>query len=275
MLNFGNKKIFKLIEKDNQEKLEAYIEKHPECLTMTTKSDENLLIGYAAACYYNLSLKTLLKYDAGLNTPNKWGYPPIATAINSRNLSGVKLLIEAGVDCHCVLESGSTLLHLAARYWDTELIELLIAQGLDPNAQDEDGNTPLHIAASYDRSNVAHTLLAHNADPTIRNKNGKFPQNRTRDKDIQIQIKEALSGKFIQEGDFLVSVSTFAQLANIDETALYNFQARTVSYQYNNTGKSLTKSFDEAISKTELQNATKFLDSKNGNLCGYTPTLIK
>ncbi len=72
---------------------------------------------------------------------------------------------------------GNTLLHLAAMYANTEVVNLLLQQaGIDVNARNADNRTPLHCAAAgrqldqgstlADYEVVFNSLLAQGADPT-------------------------------------------------------------------------------------------------------------
>ena len=60
---------------------------------------------------------------------------------------------------------GTTLLHLASRTSNLQLIRLLILEGGDVNAQDEDGETPLHCAMAREGNyDVARLLIENGAD---------------------------------------------------------------------------------------------------------------
>ena len=62
---------------------------------------------------------------------------------------------------------GTTLLHLASRTSNLQLIWLLIQEGGDVNAQDEDGETPLHCAMAREGNyHVARLLIENGSDLT-------------------------------------------------------------------------------------------------------------
>lgn len=71
---------------------------------------------------------------------------------------------------------GITLLHVACKTTNRELIKLLIQEGGDVNARDEDGDTPLHWAmARKDRYDIARILLENGADLANVTVDGRTP----------------------------------------------------------------------------------------------------
>ncbi len=81
-------------------------------------------------------------------------------------LNNVQSLLSAGkASPRDATIHGTTLLHLATKTSDLELIRLLILEGADVNAGDEDGDTPLHWAMTRKGNfNVARLLIENGAD---------------------------------------------------------------------------------------------------------------
>lgn len=101
-------------------------------------------------------------------------------------------LIKAGAPVDALtVEPAETMLHLAVRGGDPELVRLMIDQGIDVNARSSSSRedltpvptgwwsleeqTPLHFAARLDHVEAAQILLESEADITARDRNGWTP----------------------------------------------------------------------------------------------------
>lgn len=86
--------------------------------------------------------------------------------VEEGSVDGVQRLLGAGrATPREITIHGITLLHLASKTSNLELIRLLIREGGDVNAQDEDGDTPLHWAmARKGNYDVARLLIENGAD---------------------------------------------------------------------------------------------------------------
>lgn len=75
--------------------------------------------------------------------------------------------------------SGTTALHMAARYGHTDMLKVMIEKGADISLTEdepaESGNTPLHTACIYGTVDVVKLLMASGADDSIQNINGETP----------------------------------------------------------------------------------------------------
>lgn len=80
--------------------------------------------------------------------------------------------IDNGLDVKETDDNGVTLLMVAMRQGNPDIIDILLKEGADVNAQDNDGNTALMY--TFNLINVEH-LVRHGADFTIKNKNGDDP----------------------------------------------------------------------------------------------------
>jgi ankyrin repeat protein len=68
-------------------------------------------------------------------------------------------LIRAGAQLDQKDEFGTTALHYAITYKNTDVINLLLAHGANVAVQDNDGSTPLHYACEHKLYEVAAALL--------------------------------------------------------------------------------------------------------------------
>jgi len=84
-----------------------------------------------------------------------------------QDLDILAALLDGGANVGQTNQRGSTLLHLAARRGDCEVIQLAIIFGGNVNALGERGWTPLHEAVSNHQVTAARLLLASGADPKI------------------------------------------------------------------------------------------------------------
>lgn len=256
-MGFWKKNIFDYIEKNDPEKLEQYIKKNPNSVKLKYKGRGASTAEFAVDRNCTKALQVLVDAGAPLEEL-RWGRTPLLNALADYRWDCAKILIKGGANVFAVSQySRSNALHMIANRDSAELMQELIDRGVDVNAQDDNGLTPLHSAGCHSSAN-ARILLKNKADPTIRNNDGLMPHQYGKDDNAKIAIKEALSGRFMQENHHLVSIVEFATACSVDEARLYNFQAETITYQNNKSGESLTRSFDEAVSKAELKAATDF-----------------
>ncbi len=94
------------------------------------------------------------------------GSAEIVQRVKEGSVDIVQCLIGAGkATSKDVTIHGTTLLHLASRTSNLQLIRLLVLEGGDVNAQDEDGETPLHWAMAREGNyDVARLLIENGAD---------------------------------------------------------------------------------------------------------------
>lgn len=98
-----------------------------------------------------------------LNARDENGMTPIEKAILSQDLSQVAFMIVVGADLSIRTKEGDTLLHMAAKLNNSDLILMLLDQGLDPNLTNAQGITPSHISALYRNLITMQMLVAHGA----------------------------------------------------------------------------------------------------------------
>jgi len=110
--------------------------------------------------------------DAGAD-PNKQvqyvtlALPPVGLAAFSRNLGGVRTLLERGADVNAKGSGGHTPLILAAAADPPSkaVVELLLSRGADPNLTDNEGSTALDWALLQGESDITALLRQRGAKP--------------------------------------------------------------------------------------------------------------
>ena len=94
---------------------------------------------------------------------------------------------------------GTTILHLAIRCAETQVVEQILAMltaqpdlELDLNSQDREGNTPLHLASMLGRATIVQSLLDQKGiDSSILNYKGRSPLDLARSPEIFQQLQYA------------------------------------------------------------------------------------
>jgi ankyrin repeat protein len=115
------------------------------------------------------------KYLIGrLNKESKGIFDALCTAVLNDHIEIVKRLITLNSELlnerHLV--QNATILHIAARQDNKEIIEFLLKKELDINEMTSDKNTALHIAATEGNINTVKTLLKNKAKLDIKNASG-------------------------------------------------------------------------------------------------------
>ncbi|KAL9121111.1 MAG: hypothetical protein Q9187_002335 [Circinaria calcarea] len=101
----------------------------------------------------------------------------IMRCVEEGSVEGVQRMLGAGrATSRDVTIHGTTLLHLASKTRNIELIRLLIQEGGDLNAQDGDGDTPLHWAmARKGNYDTVRLLIENGADLANNTVDGRTP----------------------------------------------------------------------------------------------------
>ncbi len=97
----------------------------------------------------------------------------LSEAVFIGDFTSVKQALVSGIDANTKdLQSGSTLLALAALMGHTEIVSLFLDHGADVDIRSKDGGTALHAAAFLGRIETVKLLLDNGADTMLRNNMG-------------------------------------------------------------------------------------------------------
>lgn len=111
----------------------------------------------------------LLQNGYGPNHQCPSGHYVLHSAVKSRNLDMVKLLVDAGAQVDIRnLQQGRTPLHLAVEEDLGEIAEYLIDSKADVNAVDYQHRTPLHFAVGLQDENMTKRLIEKKANANLR-----------------------------------------------------------------------------------------------------------
>jgi FOG: Ankyrin repeat len=112
--------------------------------------------------------RLLIEAGANVNLPHRSFGTPLLHAIHKHRTQTCADLIEAGADMSFKPEGGHTPLGLAVTRNYLDIVAILINEGVDVNA-DSDGTTVLHIASRNGDSNMVKALIAAGAKTDARN----------------------------------------------------------------------------------------------------------
>lgn len=120
----------------------------------------------------------LLKYFNTVNGYGRtfFGFSAFNKTDNTGNIS--QTLIESGADIHATTQLGETMLHLAARNRNRQMMQFFINHGLPIDAHDTNNNTPLHDYLMHnkntdDTKEILELFFAANAPFDIQNNDGQ------------------------------------------------------------------------------------------------------
>jgi len=94
-----------------------------------------------------------------------WAAAPLADAIKSGDRQTALSLIEKQANVNAPESDGTTPLHWAAHFADTDIVDLLLKAGADAKARNQFGSTPLSEAAQANSTQIIDALLKAGADP--------------------------------------------------------------------------------------------------------------
>lgn len=127
-------------------------------------------LAQAAGCGDTAELERLVKSGANLNGRGHQGATPLIWALFLRNKPGLQKLLQLGANPNLKLDgSDDSVLTLAARGDDPELVEILLKGGADPNIRDSVDSPLQHAVAHLERDlelrkQLVELLLKYGAD---------------------------------------------------------------------------------------------------------------
>ncbi len=130
----------------------------------------------AAAMGDDARLRELLNADPAY--ARSWsddGFTPLHLAAFFAHPECVRTLIEAGADADACSQNAMSVhpLHSAVASRSLRCVELLLAAGSDPNARQAGGYTPLHEAVHNGDPAIEAAFLAAGADTSLRSDDGR------------------------------------------------------------------------------------------------------
>lgn len=105
-------------------------------------------------------------------------YNDIKHAIINAKISTVQNIINDNTAINLHNRHCDSLLHIAVKYSNPDIVRLLLEASANVDAKNNDGETPLHIAAKYPDLDIVMLLLDNFADVHAKNNNGETPLHR-------------------------------------------------------------------------------------------------
>lgn len=104
-----------------------------------------------------------------INLQDSFGSSLLYIAAKNGDIELVTDILNKGADINITRIDGTTALHVAAAKGHANIVEFLLEKNADIKADIEEGSTPLHVAVTHENLNVVRTLLEHE-DPSINTK---------------------------------------------------------------------------------------------------------
>lgn len=113
-------------------------------------------------------VRYLVERGAAIDAKNPWwASTPLLQAGEQGHKPIVEFLIEQGADINARNKQGTSLLHLAVRWADTEFVRSLVSRGADINVKDVEygpGGTPTHTATWWGKVDLVRFFLEQGID---------------------------------------------------------------------------------------------------------------
>jgi len=141
-------------------------------------------------------VQALIQAGANVNAKMTGNVTPLMLSLDMAfgQPESAMALIRAGADVNVADADGDTALIIAATESSNDVFQTLLEKGANPNARGMNGETALHWIAMNALLDRGKLLLEHGADPTLRNSAGKTPyddaQTTNPEKSVQAQFQE-------------------------------------------------------------------------------------
>lgn len=121
-------------------------------------------LGYACFFGHEDCVRVLIDAEANVNmqSKNQLNVAPVHSAIASKQIGILKMLVEAGADLNATQQAGFTPLHSAAHEGRADMVAFLLENGANPTLRDDSGQTASQIARNRKFAGVA-AILEHGA----------------------------------------------------------------------------------------------------------------
>jgi len=126
---------------------------------------------------YQNDLSMLERYiGTALEQTDSGGYTPLLCAIELKREKMVDTLIEAGANLSVkVQKPRHTVMHIAAAFGTSRIIDRLVQSGIDVNVKNDLGVSPIYFAATKNNIEAIDALIKHGADIHFKLESGESP----------------------------------------------------------------------------------------------------
>ncbi|XP_078027183.1 ankyrin repeat domain-containing protein 31-like [Epinephelus lanceolatus] len=128
-----------------------------------------------------------------LNKRSGMGETLLHKVCRKKDLTQVKILIQAGISINMQDYAGWTALHEASAVGAKAVVEELLNAGANVDARNYDGVTPLHDAVNSGHYEVVKLLLQHGSNPSDRNHGGLSALDIAEEEDIKALLSLSMS----------------------------------------------------------------------------------
>ncbi|XP_049434748.1 ankyrin repeat domain-containing protein 31-like isoform X5 [Epinephelus fuscoguttatus] len=155
----------------------------------------------SAAGHAESSSQSAEKVSQSVKIPNKMqlnkrsgtGETLLHKVCRKKDLTQVKILIQAGISINMQDYAGWTALHEASAVGAKAVVEELLNAGANVDARNYDGVTPLHDAVNSGHYEVVKLLLQHGSNPSDRNHGGLSALDIAEEEDIKALLSLSMS----------------------------------------------------------------------------------
>uniref|UniRef100_A0A2K5JPJ4 Uncharacterized protein n=1 Tax=Colobus angolensis palliatus TaxID=336983 RepID=A0A2K5JPJ4_COLAP len=146
----------------------------------------NTALHYAVYSEDRLMAKTLLLYNADIESKNKGGLTPLLLGVHGQKQQMVEFLIKKKANLNALDRFGRTALILAVRCGSASMVSLLLQQNIDVFSQDVSGWTAEDYAVSSHHNIICQLL----SDYKEKQMPKKCSENSNPEQDLQLTSEE-------------------------------------------------------------------------------------